>query len=255
MNLADFQDAFCKALFASEQDSEKVPHLPYLDQSPLAQLQFEAHKKRTFSELCGLLKQVYPTVAEVLGDEDLQQLAEIYFRKHPPQHPHPVEAVEMFAYFLESQPEAKAFPFLPDIATVDLGYNKALHAVNASTVSTGIFTELLPEELAAKRIQLHPACFWFSSSFAIHDIWRLHHSPVPPKTIDYHWPQDVIIVRPHLNVEIHKIDIGFTNALDRLDAGESLESAFVRANQIDKNFKAIAAMQFLIQNNLIVSVY
>lgn len=255
MSLTDFQEAFSKALLQPEFDTTALRNMPFINASALGGLQFSATRKRTLAALTAQLQGVYPTVQQVLGDDTFAEVAARYFYTHPPMTPHPVEAVEMFAYFLESQPQAKAFPFLPDVATVDLGYHKAYHAVDANTVRTSIFTELLPEELAAKRIQLHPACFWFTSSYAIFDIWRLHHSPVPPQTIDYHWPQDVIIVRPHLNVEIHRIDVGFTNALDRLDAGESLESAFVRANQIDKNFKAAAAIQFLIQNNLIVRLY
>lgn len=255
MSLSDFQESFSKALLSEDFDTTELINIPYVESNALGSLQFVAQRKRTLDNLYKQLCSVYPTVMQVLGEETMHEVAAKYFHKHAPQNTHPVDSVELFAYFLENQPQARAFPFLPDIATVDLGYHKAYHAVNAHTVRTGVFTELMPEELAAKRIQLHPACFWFSSSFAIHDIWRLHHSPVPPQNIDYRWPQDVIIVRPQLSVEVHKIDNGFTNALDRLDSGESLDSAFTKASQMDKNFKTVAAIQFLIQNNLIVALY
>lgn len=242
-------------MFNPEPGTADFMAMPYLDEQPLAKLHFQAQQKRMMNELTTQLIGIYPTVHQVLGDAQSAEVAQAYFYKHPPKTAHPVDAVEMFAYFLESHSKAKTFPFLPDVATMDLGYHKAYHAVNAQTIHTGIFTELTPEQLAAKRIQLHPACFWFSSSYAVHDMWRLHHSAIPPKHIDNHISQDVIILRPHLNVEVHKIDAGFTNALDRLDAGETMEMAFMRASQIDPNFKPVAAIQFLIQNNLIVSLY
>ena len=255
MSLAQFQEAFTQALVDADFDLNDARHMEYLNEGDLSVLHFEAQKNRTLEEFGRELGKIYPTVKQILSEPALLQTAKDFFYKHPPKSPHPVDSVEQFPYFLETHAHTKSHPFLPDIATIDLGYHKAYHAVAVDTIPTNIFTELPPEQLASKRIQLHPACFWFSSSFAIHDIWRLHHSPVPPKNIDYHWPQDVIIVRPHLTVEVHKIDAGFTNALDRLDAGETMEDAFSKAAVADQKFKPIAALQFLIQNNLIMTLY
>jgi hypothetical protein len=43
--------------------------------------------------------------------------------------------------------------------------------------------------------------------------------------------------------------------LDALDAGETLNGALVQGSAADPEFNAVAAIQFLIQNNLIISLY
>lgn len=255
MSLAEYQEAFTAALLKADFDSTKPLTIPYLDNTNLGTLQFMAQRDRTFDALYTQLATIYQTTEQILGEEVMREMARAYFHKHPPQNPHPVDSMEMFAFYLEDHPNSKRFPFLPDIATMDLGFHKAYHAVDAETIRTSIFTEMQPEMLAAKRIQLHPACYWFSSSFSIHDIWRMHRAPIQQRNINHLTPQDVIFVRPHLNVELHKIDTGFTIALDKLDSGDTIEVSFTRATQVDRNFNAVAAIQFLIQNNVIVALY
>ncbi len=255
MSLSQFQEDFTQALLTQDFDTTDAQRIEYLEDNALSSLHIKAQRERTLKEFTRHLGQIYTTVKQVLSEAEITLVAKEYFYKYPPKSAHPVDAVDQFPYFLESHALAKTFQFLPDMATTDLGFNKAFHSIAVDTVPTRTFTELPPEQIATKRVQLHPACFWFSSSFAIYDIWRLHNSPVPPKKIDYHWPQDVIIVRPHLTVEVHRIDSGFTYALDRLDSGETMDSAFTQAAKMDQKFKPIAALQFLVQNNLIVSLY
>ncbi len=255
MSLSEFQEAFTRAMLKEEFEPAELMQIPFVDNNILGQLQMAAQRKRTENALYERLISVYETVTQVIGEDDMHELALEYFHKNPLKNWHPVDALDNFPYFLEGLNQSQALPFLADVATMDMGFHKAYHAINATTVRTSVFTELMPEELAQKRVQLHPACFWLSSPFAIHDIWRMHHSPIPPKNIDFHVPQDVIIVRPHITVEVHKIDTGFTNALDRLDSGETMDTAFSRASRLDKNFNAVAALQFLIQNNLIVTLF
>ncbi|MCR6650914.1 MAG: hypothetical protein NVV73_05170 [Cellvibrionaceae bacterium] len=43
--------------------------------------------------------------------------------------------------------------------------------------------------------------------------------------------------------------------LDAIDAGETLNSSLLQGSAADPEFNAVAAIQFLIQNNLIISLY
>lgn len=254
MSLTDFQEQFAASLLTQKRDASQARSLPYFADPEQAMRFYDAARARALTAWTAQLQAIYPTVARIMGEQEFQDAAAGYFTKHLPNTPHPVESVEAFAYFAETLPHTQTYSFLPDIATLDLGYHKSFHTIDVEAVKTRVFTELAPEALAGKRLQLHPACFWFSSAYAVHDIWRMHHSPMPPKSIQYHTPQDVVIVRPALTVEVHKIDSGFAHALDQLDAGETLQNAFHSANRIDNSFKAVAAMQFLIQNNLIVNL-
>jgi hypothetical protein len=65
----------------------------------------------------------------------------------------------------------------------------------------------------------------------------------------------VVIIRPKLNVEVHRADAGLVKTLDALDGGATLNNALMQGNLADAGFNAVGAMQFLIQNDLIISLY
>jgi|GEM_PF-2962980 len=255
MSLAEFQEAFSRALFSPEVTPETVAQVPHLSQSMLQTLQFDAYRKCALRGLANVLRDVYPTAEAVMGAEAFTAASDAYFLQHPPRAVDPVPIAEGFGPFLEQLAADKRPPHLPDVATLDFGCFKARQAIEASAMNTRIFTDLSPEQLAARRLQLHPACFWMSSSYAIYDIWRYHNSAFATKPLAVDVAQEVVIIRPQLQVEVHRVDVGLVKVLDALDAGETLNDALVQGSMADAAFNAVGAIQFLIQNDLIISLY
>jgi hypothetical protein len=260
MSLAEFQEAFSQVLFSPEVAPDAVAQIPHLSPSILQALQFGAYRKRALQGLGDVLREVYPTVEAVMGREAFSAVSDAYFLRHPPRAVDPVVLAEGFGPFLESlesSPETGEKPpaYLPDVATLDFGCFKARQAIDATAMNTRIFTDLSPEQLAARHIQLHPACFWMSSPHAIYDLWRFHHSTFASRPLDLNIPQEVVIIRPQLQVEVHRVDTGLVKVLDALDSGETLNQALIMGSAADKAFNAVAAIQFLVQNDLIISLY
>ena len=252
MSLASFQDAFSQAIFSAELDPDLVAQIPHLAQSPRTLQQFAAYRERALLGLHNILQAVYPTTAAVMGAEEFAGAARAFLLQSAPSSPDPVAIAEPFGKFLESYSDDGK---LADLATLDYGCFKADQAIDATPMSTRVFTDLSPEQLAARRIQLHPACFWMSSPHAIYDLWRFHHTPYSSKPLTDASPQEVVIIRPQLHVEVHRVDLGLVKVLDALDTGETLNKALLRGSAEDLEFNAVAAIQFLIQNNLIISLY
>lgn len=260
MSIAGFQDAFANALLAAELTPNALGAIPRLGNSETTATRFAVYRERVLGNLREILATVHPTVAQVMAPEDFQRAGDAFFIKHPPHSVDPVLITEMFAAFLEKFVSTKdlGLPdqgYLADLATLDYGCYRARNAVDATAVNTRIFTELTPELLSARRIQLHPACFWLSSSFAIYDIWQRHNSHLRKSELNLNQPQEVVIIRPHLQVEVHRVDVGLVKSLDALDAGETINTALTQGNLADPGFNAVGAMQFLIQNDLIISLY
>lgn len=255
MSLAGFQEAFSRALYSAELDPELVSQIPHLAASPRTLQQFAAYRERALQGLENILRSVYPTLAAVMGEEAFSRTARAFLLQRAPHSVDPVVIAEPFGNFLDLYAAEDNLPHLPDLATLDYGCFKARQAIEASAMNTRIFTDLSPEQLAARRIQLHPACFWMSSPYAIYDIWRFHHSPYSSKPLALDIPQEVVIIRPQLNVEVHRVDVGLVKVLDAIDAGETLNSSLLQGSAADPEFNAVAAIQFLIQNNLIISLY
>lgn len=260
MRLAEFQDAFAHALLAPSVDTATLDSIPNFRTSEIKAKQFEVYREIAFSNLRCILATVHPTVARVMDANEFRSVSNAFFQKHPPHSVNPTLITEMFATFLEkivtdnaSEPSDQAY--LPDLATLDYGCHQARHAIDATAVSTRIFTDLTPESLSARRVQLHPACFWLSSPYAVYDIWKHHHSHLSADQLTVQRPQEVVIMRPHIQVEVHRVDVGLVKTLDALDAGDTLNHALMQGSMADPTFNAVGAMQFLIQNDLIISLY
>lgn len=255
MSLASFQEAFSRAIFSAELDPALVAQIPHLAQSPRALQQFAAYRERALQGLQSILQTVYPTAAAVMEAAEFERATRAFLLHSAPRSPDPVLLAEVFGNYLEDYATEAQLPHLPDLATLDYGCFKAEQAIEAAAMNTRIFTDLSPEQLAARRIQLHPACFWMSSPYAIYDLWRCHHTPYFSKPLTLESPQEVVIIRPQLHVEVHRVDLGLVKVLDAIDAGETLNNALMQGSAADPEFNAVAAIQFLIQNSLIISLY
>jgi hypothetical protein len=261
MNLADFQDAFVASLLHPNRTiktSERQAGGMAL--SGIRAKHFSAYRELILADLRLILIEVYPTVAKLMLAEDFARVGNAFFLQYPPTSVNPVSLTELFATFLEqliaSEPGALAKQgYLPDLATLDYGCYQALNAVDANAITTRMFTDISPEMLTVRKIHLHPACFWLSSDYAIYDLWR--HQQTDPHTVlfEREYPQEVVIIRRKLQVEVHRADIGLVKMLDALDAGETLNVALLQGTLADPRFNAVGAMQFLIQNDLIINLY
>lgn len=256
MNLAEFQDNFVSLLTSDQPASlEDLAELNYLTKTILNAKRVNVCRARVADSLAQTIRNVYNTVQQIVGESFITAAAQAYFRQYPSRTANPLARIESFPTFLEEYPPAEAFPYLADVAMLDLGYQWADHAPESSRVTPATLTQMSPAKLTTHRVRLHPACFWFSSEYAIYDIWRLYHNHRSASAIDHRVPQDVVIIRSEDTVDAYQIDAGFTRALDALDEGATLDEAFARGREADPNFDAGAALQFLVKNGLIAAFY
>lgn len=254
MSLAEFQDTVRDYLFNPDSRYQCVD-IPQLAKDEDFTKQFDVIRERTLSSLMRELAGVFPITKRLLSEAEFRIAADQYFSERIPSSIDPMNYCEEFPDFLENFTTEKDLPYLVEIAMLDYGCYQAKQAMDAQPINKKIFTELSPEQLAGRHIQLHPACFWMSSPFSLYDVWYRFNSSLPSKASAALTPQEVVIIRPQMQVEVHKVDTGLVRALDALDNGETLNKALMEGGQEDPNFNAVAAIQFLIQNGLIVNLY
>ena len=255
MSLAEFQETFAQALATIETPRENMLRdMPELTGIKNLSDKFALCRNQMHKTLASRLETVFPTVKSIVGNEFFTKLTAAYSRANKLIGPEAPEFSEGLPDFIDEFEPALSFPYLPDIGMLDLGYWKSLNALDHQSIQPNLFTELTPELLAKCRISLHPACYWFSSQYAIYHIWKLYHSSQPPQHIDHRVPQDVIIIRPQYKVEVHEIDTGFIKVLDTLDNSGTLQEAFDEGSAWDANFNTVTAIQFLVQNGLIAKL-
>lgn len=255
MSLAHFQDMFADYLFNADSELEPIG-LPMIDAKTDYSKQFELYRERALANLHEQLLRVYPITRTLLTQPEFRAASDEYFSKSMPSAIDPMKFAKDFPEFLADFPTEKDLPYLVDVAMLDFGCYQSHQAMDATPTKSKIFTELTPDQLASRRVQLHPACFWMSSSFAIYDFWQRHHAKTRSATSSNTMEtQEVVIIRPKFTVEVHKVDTGLVKTLDALDAGQTLNEALMEGSLADAKFNAVGAIQFMIQNGLIVTLY
>ena len=151
MSLATFQDAFSRALFSADLDPASIAQIPHLTQSPQAVKQFAAYRERALKGFAGILRDVYPTAAAVLGGDTFRAASDAFILQTQPRAIDPILIAEPFAQFLDLFSTEEKLPHIADVATLDYGCFKARQAIDATAMNTRIFTDLSPEQLAARR--------------------------------------------------------------------------------------------------------
>ncbi len=255
MSLAAFQDAFSKLLLAPTISDGEVEGIPYLPPSPTLTKQFKVYRKQFLSGLHSVLASAYPTVKNVIGNIAFKSASDDYFMLHPPQNVDPILICEEFSAYIEGLEINHQWPYLADLATIDLGCFQSKQAIDASAVNKSIFTALPPEQLASHKIQLHPSCFWISSPYAIYDIWQKHNSNTESADIQIDTPQELVILRSTPNIRVYKANPGLVKTLDALDSGEPLNTALEQGSLADPTLNPVTTIQFLIHNNLVINLY
>ncbi|MDX2013539.1 MAG: DNA-binding domain-containing protein [Myxococcaceae bacterium] len=103
-----------------------------------------------------VLRDEFPQVRAVLGDEDFDVLAAKYLRAHPSTHPSLNWLGQHLAPFLRARPVEGA-PFLADLAALEFARNQVFIAPDSPVVAQAHLSRVTPETAASARFTLTPA--------------------------------------------------------------------------------------------------
>jgi hypothetical protein len=106
--------------------------------------------------LVDALREDYPKIAALLGDERFYALAEAYVREHPSRHHDLGRMGVHLAAFLRAHPDP-ARPDLADLAALEWARSEVFFEVEAAPVRQDALAALSPEQSLDVRFRLAPA--------------------------------------------------------------------------------------------------
>lgn len=205
---------------------------------------FDVYRNNVAASLTDALHEGFPTVASLLGKANMDGIAAMYLRAHPPRSPLMMHYGEDFPAFLAGLDQLSHLGYLPDVARLDLAMRCSYHAADAVPLAADRLAQTLPDALLEARLAFAPSVHLLRSSWPVHDIWRYATEPGAPKPRAV--AQDVLITRPDYDPVPRALPAGAAAWIGALIAGENWGTADEAARAEAPEFDLAATLALLL---------
>ncbi len=156
------------------------------------------------------LEESFPATARVVGAHPFTELAERYSHRVPLRSFNLNDAGRHLSLFLQSDPLAVEFPFLPDLAELEWRMARAFHAAQAEPIDPAAVARWTPDQWEQVVIRFQPWLAVVASQWPIRRIWFATQR-TDAKPIRFAARRSYVLVRR----------AGFAVQCDTLSAGEA----------------------------------
>lgn len=192
---------------------------------------FDVYRNNVTVSLTEALRQAFPVVRKLVGEEFFTAMAREHARAHPPASPLMMFYGAAMPAFLESFPPVANLGYLPDIARLELALRHAYHAADAAPVAPERLQELPPDAFVAARLRLAPAVRIVRSRWPIHAIWTANaRDGTAPRQVA---AEDVLVVRPDFDPEPRLLPPGAAPFIAAITDGRTVGEALDAAGEFD----------------------
>ncbi len=176
--------------------------------------------------LLDALRDNYPAVNGLLGDEAFEALVKAYVAEHPS----PYRSIRWFgdrlAAFLEREAPWKDQPVLADMARFEWALRAAFDAADADPLPLEAVAQIPPEAWPGMRLAFHPAVDRLDLRWNVPVIWKQFdqgREPDAPRAAEY--PVPWVVWRRDLQQYFRSLEVDEAWALDTLRQGRSFAEA------------------------------
>jgi hypothetical protein len=213
---------------------------------------FGVYRNNVAVSLTEAMHQAFPVIARLLGQANMDGLAGMFLRAHPPDDPRLMHYGAAFPDYLATLPQLAHLGYLADVARLDLALRRSYHATDADPVAPETLTGLAPEALTAAYVTFAPAMQVLRSDWPVFDIWRVNTEADAPKPRAI--AQDVLITRPGFDPAPQPLPTGGADWINALRAGASIGDALDAAQAGHPGFDPGATLALLIGGGAITGL-
>ena len=209
---------------------------------------FAVYRNTVAVGLTGALRQGFPVVCKLVGDDFFAEMATVFARQHPPRTRIMMLYGADFAAFLAEFSPVAGLPYLPDVARLEQAIRESYHAADAAPVPPETLAAIPEALLLQSRLSLAPALRLVRSNWPIHAIWTAN---TAGGTIDSDAPQDVVVTRPNYDPILVPVPASGGKFIAELLEGRIIADALAAAGP-DLNLTALLTV--LLRGNAVVAV-
>ena len=242
-----FQHEFSQAVF---DPARSVPDGLVDPRSRPAGKRFDVYRNNVVVSLIKAAEEAFPVLLRLIGEQNFRAMAAAFVRAHPPESPLMMYFGQKMPTFLEGFAPLGAYPYMTDIARLELALRRSYHAADADPIAPDALSELAPEALMASTFTLAPSLQVIRSDWPIHGIWAMNMAGGPnpaPRA------EDVVILRAEFDPEPHLLPPGGGAFLTALQSGQTLETAVDAGSQVT-GFSLADMLALLLSGGAITSI-
>ncbi|WP_348643502.1 HvfC/BufC N-terminal domain-containing protein [Rhizobium lusitanum] len=233
-SLGERQHAFACALLDPERS---VPEgLVGPDGRP-SRKRFNVYRNNVVVGLTATLKDAFPAVARIVGEEFFLAMGRIYVAIEPPSSPIMLDYGKGFPTFLQSFEPVTSLPYLSDVARIERAWVEAYHSADIAPLEAAAFAKISAMDFPELRVTLHPSWRIVRSAFPALTIWQMNIGDAMPREVDMEaGGEDAFVLRSGTNVEIRSLPPGGADFIEALAEGFTMMEAMKRAMTDERGF-------------------
>lgn len=213
---------------------------------------YNVYRNNVAVSLTEALREGFPVVSKLLGQQNMDGLSGLYLRAHPPNSPLMMFYGESLPDFISGLPQLSHLGYLPDVARLELAMRRAYHAADTIPINPEDLGALNPDALMAAQFKLAPAVQLIRSAWPVHAIWRFNTEDGAPKPTAQ--AEDVLVLRPEFDAEPHLLPPGGGAFIAALWQNAPLGAAHDIALAETAEFDLGALLALLLQGNALLSL-
>lgn len=231
------------------------PHhpVPLLVKGQIAR-RYAVYRNNVTVGLIRALEANFPVVRRLLGETYFAGFARHFAQNNPPQSPLMFQYGREFPHILESDKDLASYPYLGDVARLEILWRESYHASDAPSLPAEALQSIDPDTLFDGRFKIHPAMRLIQSRFAIHAIFAANRSGGEDHGFDPAEPQSVMVTRPQYDVAIHRVTPQQFEFFIALRDGKNLGNALDSTASLDMNFDLSGTLALLLQSGAFQSI-
>ena len=209
---------------------------------------FDVYRNNVVLSLIGAAEDSFPTLRKLIGEQNFRVMAGAYARAHPPSSPLMMHYGQSMPTFLEGFEPLQAYPYMPDIARLELALRRSYHAADAAAIAPEALGQMAPDDLMAATVSFAPSVQLLRSPWPIHGIWAMNMAGGPKPEAR---AEDVLITRAEFDPEPHALPMGGGDFIETLAKGQTFGAAL---NAAGDGFDLSTTLGLLLQGNALTSL-
>lgn len=165
----------------------------------------EVYRNNYRGNLQDALAGAYPVIEQLVGADFFRMMARAFISQHVSHSANLFDYGAQLGDFLAAYEPARALAYLPDVARLEWACHRAYFASDAAPLELARLAQVAPDDYAALRLQVHPACHIVASIFPIVAIWQAHQGATDFETDWAHGGQIALVMRQHDTVEVREL--------------------------------------------------